>query len=104
MGLPVVTTSSVGNPEAVQHGQTGLVVPERDEVQLAHAISRLLLDAGLRRRFGVAALRDMRARFDVRQLVKGLEAPYTRTAERGPLSASGEACLRTHEAEALDPA
>ena len=42
MGLPVVSTLSGGIPEAVKHGETGLLVTERDPAALAEAILRLL--------------------------------------------------------------
>ncbi|MFB9993214.1 glycosyltransferase [Deinococcus oregonensis] len=78
MGLPTVTTDSAGNPEAVTHGQTGWVVPERDEAGLAHALLTLLEDSELRRNFRAAALDDVRARFDSRHLIRGLEDLYGR--------------------------
>jgi glycosyltransferase involved in cell wall biosynthesis len=50
--LPVVATSVGGVPEAVEEGETGLLVPPRDPVRLAAALERLLVDPGLRRRLG----------------------------------------------------
>ncbi|THF71492.1 glycosyltransferase [Deinococcus sp. Arct2-2] len=78
MGLPTVTTDSAGNPEAVRHGTTGWVVPERDEAGLAHFILTLLEDPDLSQRFRAAALDDVRSRFDSRALVRGLESHYER--------------------------
>ncbi len=102
MGLPVVATDSAGNTEAVTNGETGLVVPERDVPQLARALTRLLLDADLRRRFGALALQEVRARFDARQLVGGLEALYVRTTERGLRSAGERGRRALPESDALD--
>jgi glycosyltransferase involved in cell wall biosynthesis len=59
-GKPVVTTSVGGLPEHVEDGQTGFVVPPRDEAALAEAVIRLLQDSELARRFGAAG----RARID----------------------------------------
>jgi glycosyltransferase involved in cell wall biosynthesis len=53
-GKPVVATHTGGLPEAIQDGETGLLVPPRDERALAAAIIRLLKDDGLRRRMGAA--------------------------------------------------
>jgi len=43
-GRPVVVTDTGGLSEVVEHGRTGLVVPPREPVALAAAISRLLED------------------------------------------------------------
>ena len=50
-GLPVVATPAGSIEEAVVHGQTGLIVPARDPEALAAALSGLLDDEPLRRRF-----------------------------------------------------
>jgi glycosyltransferase involved in cell wall biosynthesis len=52
---PVVATSVGGLPEMVEDGRTGYLVPPRNVIQLADAITRLLLDAPLRRQMGVNA-------------------------------------------------
>lgn len=53
--VPSIASRSGGIPEAVEHGQTGLLVPERDEVALADAIMRLASDASLRTRLAEGA-------------------------------------------------
>lgn len=58
-GRPVVTTDIPGCRDAVTHEQTGLLVPPKAPEQLAEAISRLAQDAGMRRRLGMAARRDV---------------------------------------------
>ena len=63
VGLPVVSTSISGIPEAVVDGETGLLVRERDPRSAADAIERLLLDAGLRQRMGTAARQRVCERF-----------------------------------------
>jgi glycosyltransferase involved in cell wall biosynthesis len=49
---PVVCTHTGGLPEMVDDGQTGYVVPPRDEVALAESIVALLKDRRLRRMMG----------------------------------------------------
>ena len=53
--LPLVATAVGGNPEIVQQGKTGLLVPDDDAPALADALARLASDVGLRERLGDAA-------------------------------------------------
>jgi glycosyltransferase involved in cell wall biosynthesis len=52
---PVVASGVGGIPDMVRDGETGLLVPPRDPAALRAAIDRLLADAELRRRLGLAA-------------------------------------------------
>lgn len=51
-GLPVVSTAVSGIPELIHHGDTGFLVPPRDEEALAEALEELLADQELRERLG----------------------------------------------------
>lgn len=51
-GLPCVTTDVPGCREAVRDGDNGLVVPPRDHVALAQALSRLIQNPNLRSQMG----------------------------------------------------
>ena len=53
-GLPMVVTRVGGNPEAVVHGVTGLVVPPRDPSAMAAAVLDLVRDPARRQRMGEA--------------------------------------------------
>lgn len=53
-GLPVIGTTDCGAEEAVDDGQTGVLVPQNDVPALAEAIVRLLNDPDLRARMGAA--------------------------------------------------
>jgi len=53
-GLPVVAHDIGGVPEAVVHGETGLLVPPGDTAGLTAAFARLITDPALRRRLGEA--------------------------------------------------
>lgn len=72
MGLPVVSTTVAGVPEAIEDGHTGLLVPEQDPGALAAAIERLMDDPALRDRLGRNARTDVQERFDRRRNVQDL--------------------------------
>jgi glycosyltransferase involved in cell wall biosynthesis len=59
-GLPVVATRVGGVPEAVAHGESGLLVEPRDPRALAEAILALAGDPDRRRRMGAAAREAVR--------------------------------------------
>lgn len=60
-GLPVIGTTDCGAEEAVDDGETGLLVPQHDAAALAGAILRLLGDSELRARMGAAGRAKARA-------------------------------------------
>jgi phosphatidylinositol alpha-1,6-mannosyltransferase len=68
-GRPVLAGREGGQAEAVIDGQTGLVVDGSRPQQVAEALSRLLADAGLRRRLGQAGMAHA-AGFDWPQVVQ----------------------------------
>jgi len=68
-GRPVVATRVGGLPEVVHHRETGLLVPARDPVSLAEAITELLQDRSLRERFGNSAEERARARFSADRMI-----------------------------------
>lgn len=63
-GLPVVATSVGGNPELVEHDETGLLVPSDDVNALANALLQLIEDPEQRLAMGQAALVKARETFD----------------------------------------
>jgi glycosyltransferase involved in cell wall biosynthesis len=69
-GLPVIATDIRGSREEVLDGETGLLVPVRDEKALGAAIAALAGDADLRARLGEAGLRRARALYDERLVVE----------------------------------
>lgn len=54
-GLPIVSTSVGGIPEAITDGKEGLLVPPRNPVLLAKAINELIANPDLAREFGQGA-------------------------------------------------
>ncbi len=68
-GKPVVATNAGGMPEVVRDGETGILVPPRDDRALAQAIIRLLKDESLRQRMGAAGLSLANSRFSAERMV-----------------------------------
>jgi glycogen(starch) synthase len=83
-GRPMVATRAGGLAEAIVDGETGLLVPADDEHALAAAISAMLSDTAIARRYGAAA----RARFLARYTMAHMAAARIRAWERS-LGAAG---------------
>ena len=75
-GRPIVATTAGGMPEVVQDGQTGILVPPRDDRALADAIVKLLKDEALRQRMGAAGLSLANARFSAERMVADTLSVY----------------------------
>jgi glycosyltransferase involved in cell wall biosynthesis len=62
-GLPVISTTVSGVPEAVSQGMTGLLVPAEDARALSEAIQTLIARPVLRKRLGERARLNVERRF-----------------------------------------
>jgi glycosyltransferase involved in cell wall biosynthesis len=80
MKLAIAGTDAGGIPEAVVHGETGLLAPSGDARALAAAIVRLLKDKPLRDRMAAAGLARVTAHFGVSKLLTGTLRAYQRAA------------------------
>jgi len=80
-GLPVVATRVGGNPELVQHGQTGTLVSPGDPVAIAEAIRRYLHDPEKLVEQGHASRRTAEAKFSIESMVNGYMAVYDAVLE-----------------------
>ena len=76
MGLPVASFAVGGIPEAVEHGVTGLLAPERDTDALANNIVTLLTDGSMWRRFSTAGQERVKRLFDLAKQTAKLEQIY----------------------------
>jgi glycosyltransferase involved in cell wall biosynthesis len=78
LGKPVVASAAGGNPELVEHGVSGLLVPPRDPVSTAAAIEALLAEPGLSARLGSAARDRVAKGFSTEVRLDRIEALYRR--------------------------
>ncbi len=76
LAKPVVATRVGGVPEMVEHGETGLLVPPGDPVQLAKAILHLLRNPEEARRLGRRGREVIIQRFCIERLVRKLAEVY----------------------------
>jgi L-malate glycosyltransferase len=81
-GVPVVATDVGGNPELVEDGVNGLLVPPRDSGELFRAMSLLLDRPDLARRFGEAGRRRAIAQFSLGRMVQDTERLYADLLQR----------------------
>jgi len=81
-GLPCVSTPVNGVPEIVDHGKTGLLVPENDSEALATAIRELLADPARGRAMGAAARRKAEQMFNRESNVGALHEWFEQAAGR----------------------
>lgn len=86
--LGVVGTRAGGIPEAVIHGETGLLVPPAEPRELAGAITRLLKDRALRRRMGEAGHARVAEHFGVARLLDSTLNAYRRAVAMKPSAAA----------------
>jgi glycosyltransferase involved in cell wall biosynthesis len=79
---PVVASAVGGLTDLVVDGETGLLVPPRDPAALRDALERLLADAALRRRLGLAGRRRAQERFSWPAVTDATLAAYEAAAGR----------------------
>ena len=75
-GLPVFATQHGGIPEAIEHGVSGVLVPERDHETLARALLDAAQDRHLLSRLAREGATAVAAKFDQRAQVRKLEEIY----------------------------
>lgn len=75
-GKPVVASDVGGIPDAVRHGETGLLVPEKNERSLATAINWFLDNPELARQFGRNGFEFARRQFCWDRIINDLEDAY----------------------------
>lgn len=75
-GLPIVATNVGGNPELIEAGVTGTLVPRNDPESMARAIRAYADSAELCRRHGTEARRSVERKFSIDAMVNAYIAVY----------------------------
>ena len=75
-GLPVLATAVGGNPELVDAGRTGELVPAADPEAMAQALIKLAADPERSARLGRQARADVEARFSLQAMVGAYQNLY----------------------------
>jgi sugar transferase (PEP-CTERM/EpsH1 system associated) len=83
-GLPVVATDVGGNPDLVQPGVTGTLVPASDPAVLANVLAAYVTDPDRRRREGQAARTRAETQFSMKAMVQGYMTAYARALGATP--------------------
>jgi len=81
-GLPVIATLHGGIPEAVEHGQSGLLSAERDVDATEANLRQLVTDSGLWEQLGRRAASSVRENFEQRAQIDKLEDFYEEAIRR----------------------
>lgn len=76
MEKPVVSTYHAGIPQAIQDGENGLLVKEKDNEGLVAALEKLIGDQNLRRRLGVAARKTVLAHFSANAMERKIQSVF----------------------------
>ena len=69
-GLPLIATDVPGCRDVILNGRDGILVPARNAIALADAISRLVADTGLASRLGIAAREKVLTTFNESDVIK----------------------------------
>ena len=81
-GLPVIATQVGGNPELVQEGRTGHLVPAADPGALARAIIKLAQSPEKSRAMGYAGRKRIEAQFSMTAMIDSYQQIYDRLLGR----------------------
>jgi glycosyltransferase involved in cell wall biosynthesis len=81
-GLPVLATAVGGNPELIQAGVTGTLVPREDPESMASGMRAYAVSAELCRRHGIEARRTMERRFGMETMVDAYMTTYDKLLAR----------------------
>jgi len=76
--IPVVATIVGGNPEILDNGNSGLLVPPNNTQAMIEAVSSIIKSTELRKKLGNGGFRNLQTRFDFCNRMRKIERFYTR--------------------------
>ena len=85
MERPVVATAVSGNPELIEHGRNGLLIPSADPKALATAVTWLLENPQEAKTMGKAGRSTVAEEFSVKKMVEKTEDVYRSILSEAPL-------------------
>ena len=80
---PVIATNVGGNPEVVEDGRTGLLVPPKDPKKIAEAVNELLDNKNKRLEMGKAGLERVKEKFSISKTVREYKKVYLKVLHKG---------------------
>jgi sugar transferase (PEP-CTERM/EpsH1 system associated) len=80
-GLPVIATKVGGNPEIVEDGHSGILVPPGNSAEMSAWLQRLAASPDLRHQLGSAARRHILSRFTLARMLGEYDHLYQELAE-----------------------
>jgi len=92
--LPIIISRVGGNPEIIDDGLEGLLLPPEDRPALVQAIRKLASDPALRRRMGDAGYRRVREAFSFEKMTRQYEDLYRKVRSRPPRSRTARTVAR----------
>lgn len=98
-GLPVLATRHGGIPEAIEHGQSGILVQEEDYLGLARSMKEIANNPSVLYQMGMSARMAVSARFEQEGQARLLESFY----EEAIALRAAEQEMATQEARAAAP-
>ena len=78
LGVPVISTNISGIPEIIEHWNTGLLVQQRNELELVNEIERLLLDRDLYLKLSNNGRQRVARKFNITKNIEELIGIYTK--------------------------
>ena len=78
IGLPIVTTNTVGCKDVVQNGINGILVPIKDSFSLSIALEKLIKDSALRKKMGGQSIKIATDNFSSTIIIKQTLEVYSK--------------------------
>lgn len=75
-GLPLIATAIGGNPEIVQDGVNGFIIPPKNSGTLAEKIEYLMRDPGTRKRMGENSRKIWQEKFTLQGMLNKIDSLY----------------------------